>query len=57
MSIEESYHFIGYEGGTNSEVLNWPSVVPTRRFHRGDVIVDDVRPAIFQFGDDGATIG
>ena len=33
-----AYHLIAYEVGTDSEALNWPNVVPTRRFHRGDVI-------------------
>jgi hypothetical protein len=42
MTIEETYQLIGYEIETNREVLNWRSVAPTRRFHRGDVIEDGV---------------
>ena len=34
------YQLIGYELGTNNEVVNWPNVVPTRRFQKGDVIED-----------------
>jgi hypothetical protein len=34
----EPYHLIAYEVGTDSEVLNWPNVAPTRRFRKGDVI-------------------
>jgi hypothetical protein len=32
------YHLIAHEIGTDTVVLDWPNVVPTRRFQRGDVI-------------------
>jgi hypothetical protein len=34
----KTYRFIVYEVETDDEVVNWPNVLPTHRFHRGDVI-------------------
>jgi hypothetical protein len=36
----DAYDLVAYEVGTDNEVLNWANVVPTRRFYKGDVIID-----------------